>query len=144
MNTRVIEVNNPTTYEAVAPRIEVNWDPVTNTGPVRFYERDMVYVGGEFKTMIGHNGPHRNGPGEQILGGVLNDSIEDLMQSTITVQGVEYPGILLVALIKQRHDDRYAQCIAQQLADAEAQANQPVLTPSPAEGETTTEQSSAE
>lgn len=122
MTERLIEISTPTSYEAIAPRFDVLWDPATNTGPINWFLRDMVYRDGVYCGMTGHNAGHREQIGApEVEDGRLPDRIEDVMAATLVVDGVEYPGALLMGLVKARFDQRFKEYFVEKAAaDAEA------------------------
>lgn len=97
-NPRVVTQENVTIRrEAVSPYTEIHWNPVDNTGNVVFRSQWMKYENDQF---VGY---------EQAP--TIYDSIEDILQSTITIQTPDGPlevsGALLMAAIKQRYEDRF-------------------------------------
>lgn len=94
---RIKEQTNVTlTREAVAPRIQINWNPVDNSGAVIFHVERMEAIDGEFQRMIPE--------------GFLSVSLADLMPRSVTLpDGSEVSTPMVMGYIKAMFDTLYTE-----------------------------------
>ena len=96
----IINEFGDTQTHAIAPRIEIKWDPYTNDGPVVFHFERLVMRGTEVLER-GYMGP-------------LSERISVLLAADYTVtnpetqEQVQMPGWMLEAAIKAATDAVYA------------------------------------
>lgn len=102
--SRITESTNVTlTSEAVAPRIVIVWNPVSNVGHVQFEVQRMESIDGVFNRLI----PEQD----------LFLDLNDLMARTVTVGGNAIPPMLVMGFIKQLFDDLYIERTAPVMPD---------------------------
>ena len=119
MTSRVItEENVVRIREAVAPKIVVDWDPVTNGGNVTFFLADQVTENGVYKGLEPHKTLRANAQLGQVQS-VIVVPMEEIMASTISTSSGDTPGYVLMVLIKAFFEQLYTQRLNDQdAADA--------------------------
>jgi hypothetical protein len=119
MTSRVLTEENVTRIrEAVAPKITIDWDPVTNGGSVTFFLADQVTENGVYKGMETHKTLRANAQLGQIQN-VIVVPMEEIMGATITTSSGTTPGYVLMVLIKAFFEQLYTDRLnAQDAADA--------------------------
>lgn len=108
MSRTVEVVPPPSTREKLAPLTEIHWNPIDNSGEVKFWMQELVTVGGE---VTGLEPCH---DGDQ----VIRISLADLLPRTIVVATpngpVEVPAMLLMGAVKTLFDELFAERAARQ------------------------------
>lgn len=93
---RTTEISNATiSTEAVAPRININWNPLDDSGSVQFQVQRMEFINGEFQRMLPE-------PDIQI-------PLDEIMTRIVSVNDKNITGYDVTAFIKAVFDQIYSE-----------------------------------
>ncbi len=114
--------------ETVAPFITISWNPIDNSGHATFHMKDMITENGTYKGLVNHTRLRPTGGGME---GELRVQLADVIASSVTIQGNQYPGVLLMGMIKAYFEQIFSERLsAQELADG-TNVEDPEETPDP-------------
>lgn len=126
MTSRVVTEESITRVrEAVAPQININWDPVTNGGNVTFFLRDMITENGVYQGLERHK-TLRGDANTGQMEGTMIVPMEDIMNATLHLESGDVPGYVLMVYIKAFFEQKYTELLNKQDA-ADAEASVPML-----------------
>lgn len=104
--------------EAVSPKINIDWDPVTNEGSVTFFLQDMITENDVYKGLQPHRTLRADIESGQMQG-VIIVPLSEIMASTIKTSTGDTPGYVLMVLIKAYFEQKFSQLLNNQdAADA--------------------------
>lgn len=128
--TRITEQTLQVVREAVAPRTEIYWNPLDNSGSVQFIVEDMIFENGEYIGLRPHGQYGRDAAlREVVINRRMSVDLADILSRNIDVKDPEtkevitsIPGFMIMLAVKEVFDSVFAERLASQ--QAEEQDNQ--------------------
>lgn len=129
--TRITEQTLQVVREAVAPRTEIYWNPLDNSGSVQFIVEDMLFENGEYVGLRPHGqyGGKEAALREVLINRRMSVDLADILSRSIDVKDPEtkevitsIPGFMIMLAVKEVFDSIFAERLAAQQAEDNQQS----------------------